>query len=128
MKQTINIAFSTLAIVLSAVTSASSQSGALLPSADDVVARMLRADAQRRSELTEYTGQRRYVVANKNRRAETVVHVNCSTDGTKHFAIVSEEGSSAIRKHVFYKMLSEESETSRRDTRDGSPYHTGELQ
>src|SRR6267154_2420309 len=120
MKLTIKIAFSTLAIVLSSVTSASSQTGDSLPSADDVVAKMLQGDVERRSELTGYTALRRYVAVNNNRRAEMVARLDCSPDGTKQFTIISEEGSSSIRKHVFYKMLSEESDASRRETRDGS--------
>ena len=120
MKLTIKIAFSTLAIVLSSMTSASSQTGDSLPSADDVVAKMLRGDVERRSELTGYTALRRYVAVNNNRRAEMVARVDCSPDGTKQFTINSEEGSHAIRKHVFYKMLNEESMASHRETRDGS--------
>jgi hypothetical protein len=120
MKLTIKIVSSTLAIVLSAVASASSQTGDALPSADDVVAKMMRGDAERKSELTGYTAQRRYVAVNQDRRAQIVVRVDCSSDGTKHFTIISEEGSSSIRKHAFYKMLSEETMASRRETRDGS--------
>ena len=120
MKLTIKITLSTLAIVFSAVASASSQTGDPLPSADDVVAKMIRTDVERRSELTGYTALRRYVAVNKDRRAEMVVRVDCSPDGSKQFTIVSEEGSSSIRKHAFYKMLSEETMASRRETRDGS--------
>jgi hypothetical protein len=120
MNPRIKTAFSTLAIVLSAVTSASSQTSDPLPSADDVVAKMLRADAERKSELTGYTALRRYVAVNQNRRAEMVVRVNCSADGAKQFTVISEEGSSSIRKHAFSKMLSEESLASRREIRDGS--------
>jgi hypothetical protein len=119
MKLAIKIAFSTSAIVLSAVASASSQTSDSLPSADDVVAKMLRGDDERRSELTGYTALRRYVAVNKDRRAEMVVRVDCSSEGTKQFTIISEEGSSSIRKHVIYKMLKEESVASRRETRDG---------
>jgi outer membrane lipoprotein-sorting protein len=120
MKLTIKTALSTLAIVLSAVTSASSQTGDSLPSADDVVAKMLQGDVERRSELTGYSALRRYVAVNKDRRAEMVVRVDCSPDGTKQFTVISEEGSSSIRKHVFYKMLSEENMASRREVRDGN--------
>ena len=120
MKRTLRIALSILAIVLSAVTSASSQTGNSLPSADEVVAKMLRGDMKRRSELTGYTAVRRYVAVNKDRRAEMVVRVDCLADGMKQFTTISEGGSSAIRKHVFYKMLSEESEASRRELRNGS--------
>src|SRR5215469_602195 len=120
MKLNIKIALSTLAIVFSAVANVSSQTGDSLPSADDVVAKMLRADVERRSELTGYTALRHYVAVNQDRRAEMVVRLDCSADGAKHFTVVSEEGSSAIRKHAFYKMLSEETVASRREARDGS--------
>jgi hypothetical protein len=120
MKPTIKIALFTLAIAFSAVAGASPQTSDSLPSADDVVAKMLRGNVERRSELTGYTALRRYVAVNKDRRAEMVVRVDCTPDGTKQFTTVSEGGSSSIRKHVFYKMLSEESEASRRETRDGS--------
>lgn len=102
------------------VTSALSQAGESLPSADDVVARMVRTDAERRSELTGYTALRRYIAVNKDRRAEMVVRVDCSADGSKQFTVISEKGSTSIRKHVFSKMLSEESETSRGENREGS--------
>jgi hypothetical protein len=45
-----------------------------------------------------------------------VVGITCASNGDKEFAILSEQGSSAIRKHVFHKMLQEETEASRRDT------------
>ena len=120
MKLTLKIAFSTLAIVLSAVASASSQTSDSLPTVDDVVAKMMRADAERRSELTGYTAVRRYVAVNRDRQAEMLVRVDCSSDGAKQFTVISEEGSSAIRKHALYKMLSEETAASRRGTREGS--------
>src|SRR4029077_3950310 len=53
-------------------------------------------------------------------RAEMVVRVTCGSDGAKQFSILSEEGSSAIRKHVFYKLLQEETEASRRGTRNST--------
>lgn len=118
MKLIIKITFSTLAIVLSAVTSASSQTGDGLLTAEDVVAKMMRSDAERRSELTGYTALRRYTAANQDRRAQMVVRVDCSPDGAKHFTVISEEGSSSIRKHAFSKMLVEETMASRRSTRD----------
>ncbi|RZU35548.1 hypothetical protein [Edaphobacter modestus] len=120
MKLTIKTALSTLAIVLSAVTSASSQTGVSLPSADDVVTKMLRADIERRSELAGYTALRRYVAVNQDRRAEMMVRVDCSPDGAKQFTIISEAGSGSIRKHAFSKMLSEETMASHRESRDGS--------
>jgi hypothetical protein len=123
MKLISKTALSTLAIVLSAVTSASSQTADSLPSTDDVIAKMLHSDAERRSQLTGYTALRRYTAVNGDRQAEVVVRVDCASDGAKQFTMVSEEGSRAIRKHVFYKMLSEETMASRREA-----YHTGKLQ
>lgn len=120
MKLISKTALSTLAIVLFAVTNASPQTADSLPSTDDVIAKMLHSDAERRSQLTGYTALRRYVAVNGNRQAEVVVRVDCSSDGAKQFTMVSEEGSRAIRKHVFSKMLSEETMASRRETRDGS--------
>ena len=99
---------------------ASAQARALLPSANDVVVKMMQFDAQRQSEMTGYTATRRYVAVNKNRRAEMLVHVECARDGAKQFTIVSEEGSGPIRKHVFQKLLSEETEASHRGTRNST--------
>ena len=48
------------------------------------------------------------------------MRVTCASDGAKQFSIVSEQGSSSIRKHVFYKLLDEEAESSRRGTRNGT--------
>jgi hypothetical protein len=120
MNLRIKTALSTLVIVLSAVTNASSQTSDSLPSADEVVTKMMHTDAERKAELTGYTALRRYVAVNKDRRAEMVVRVDCSADGSKQFTVTSEEGSSSIRKHAFYKMLSEETTASRRETRDGT--------
>ena len=91
-----------------------------LPSADDVVARMLEVDASRQSQLTGYTAARRYVAVNRQRRAEMLVHVSCDGDGAKQFTVVAEEGSEAIRKYVFHRLLAEEAESSRRGNRDSS--------
>jgi len=117
MKLTIKNAVSMLAIMISAVTIASAQTSFPLPSAEDVVTKMMQFDAQRQSELSGYTATRHYGAANKKRHAEMFVRVSCDSSGAKEFAIVSEEGSGSIRKHVFQKLLSEETEASRRGTR-----------
>ena len=117
MRLTFKHVFVTLANVLLATTITSAQSGSVLPSAQDVVTKMMQFDAQRQSELTGYTATRRYVAVNKNRRAEMTVHVECAKDGSKQFTVISENGSGSIRKHVFQKLLSEETEASRRGTR-----------
>lgn len=116
MKLTITNGFFGLALSL-LTTLASAQAGAALPSAEDVVAKMMQFDAQRQSALAGYTATRRYVAVNKNRHAEMMVHVQCAKDGAKQFTVLSEEGSGSIRKHVFQKLLSEETEASRRATR-----------
>jgi hypothetical protein len=89
--------------------------GANLPSAGDVVERMLRSDAQRQRSLSGYEGARRYVLVNDHmrKRAEMVVRVTGDPDGTKHFEIVSETGWKAAQKHVLRKMLQSEEEASR---------------
>lgn len=120
MKLAISNALSTLAIVLAAVMGMSAQTSNSLPSTETVVAKMMDFDGQRQSALTGYTATRHYVALNKKRRAEMLVRVSCDSDGAKHFSIVSEEGSGAIRKHVLYKLLNEEAEASGRATRNST--------
>lgn len=97
---------------LAAMGPAAAQTSDVLPTADDVVARMLQLDAQRKAELFGYTATRHYVATSKQRRAEMLVRVTCASDGGKQFTILSEEGSIAIRKLLFSRMLSEETEAS----------------
>jgi outer membrane lipoprotein-sorting protein len=117
MKLIMKNALFTLLIMTSAVTIASAQTSDPLPSAEDVVAKMMQFDTQRQSELTGYTANRHYAAVNKKRHAEMLVRVSCDSSGAKEFTVVSEEGSGSIRKHVFQKLLSEETEASRRGTR-----------
>jgi outer membrane lipoprotein-sorting protein len=120
MQLTTQRTFFTLAIMLSVMTIASAQTTDRLPSAEDVVAKMMQLDAQRQSELAGYTAARRYVAVNKKRRAEMLVRVSCDSSGARQFSILSEEGSGSIRKHIFHKLLSEETEASRHGTRNSS--------
>lgn len=120
MRLTLQWAFFTLAIVLSAATIGSAETSDPLPSAEDVVAKMMQFDTQRQSELTGYTATRHYAAVNKSRRAEMLVRVTCDSSGAKQFSILSEEGSGSIRKHVFHKLLSEETEASRHGTRNST--------
>jgi hypothetical protein len=117
MKSTIKNVLSTLAIALCVVTISSAQTSDPLPSAEEVVAKMMQFDAQRQSEQTGYTAVRHYAAVNKKRHAEMLVRVSCDSSGAKQFTIVSEEGSGSIRKHVFHNLLREETEASRRGTR-----------
>lgn len=120
MKITTKNAVSMLAIMISAASIASAQISSPLPSAEDVVAKMMQFDARRQSELSGYTAARHYTAVNKKRHAEMFVRVSCDGAGAKEFTIVSEEGSGSIRKHVFQKLLSEETQASRRGTRAGT--------
>jgi outer membrane lipoprotein-sorting protein len=91
-----------------------------LPSAQDIVAKMTARDAERRAALAGYSVMRQYDVVNRNRHAEMLVRLMCASDGAKQFSILREDGSGAIRKHVFRKMLEEETNASLRDTREGT--------
>jgi hypothetical protein len=88
------------------------QTSDVLPATSEVVAKMVEQDALRRTESNGYTATRRYLAVNQNGRAAMVVRVTCAGDGEKRFTILSEEGSTAIRSHVLYKMLKEETEAS----------------
>jgi hypothetical protein len=92
---------------------------AKLPSASDVVARMLASDAQRQQSLSGYEGARRYLLVNDHmhKSAEMIVRVTGDPDGTKHFEIVSETGWKAAQKHVLRKMLESEEESSHPEAR-----------
>jgi hypothetical protein len=120
MKPTINQVLAALAIVVSAVAVGSAQTSVPLPSANDVVTRMMESDVQRHSQMTGYTAIRQYSAVNKKRHAEMLVQVTCGSDGGKQFAVLAEEGLGSIRKHVFQKLLREETEASRRGTRNGT--------
>lgn len=117
MKLKLKAVTSMVAMAISMAAGASAQTGDPLPSAGNVVTKMMQFDAQRQSELTGYVATRHYVAVNKNRHAEMVVHVTCDGTGAKQFTILGEEGSGSIRKHVFQKLLNEEMEASRRGIR-----------
>lgn len=116
MKIAMNSVILALTMALLTATIATAQTGDAPATADSVVARMLQQDAWRKSQLTGYTSTRHYVAVNGQRRAEMLVGVSCSSSGEKQFSVLSEDGSNAIRKHVFYKMLKEETEASGRGT------------
>ena len=120
MKLMINQMFSALAIAASTVAIGSAQTTVPLPSATDVVTKMMDFDVQRQSQMTGYTAVRYYSAVNKQRHAEMLVRLTCASDGGKQFDILSEEGSGSIRRHVLHKLLSEETEASRRGTRSST--------
>lgn len=120
MRPAIKNALASLAIPALSVAVAVAQTGAPLPSAEDVIAKMMQFDAQRQSQMMGYTAVRHYSAVNKKRHADMLVQVNCSGDGVKKFDVLSEDGSGSIRKHVFQKLLREETDASRRGTRSGT--------
>lgn len=117
MKLELKAVISMAAMAITMAAGASAQTGDPLPSAENVVTKMMQFDAQRQSELTGYVATRHYVASNKNRHAEMLVQVRCDGAGAKQFTIQAEEGSGSIRKHVFHELLHQEMEASRRGTR-----------
>jgi hypothetical protein len=91
-----------------------------LPTASEVVERMVQRDAQRQVLAQGYAGMRRYILENDgmHKHAEMLVRVNGDSDGTKHFEIISEQGWKAAHKHVLHKMLESESQTSAPEARE----------
>jgi negative regulator of sigma E activity len=110
---------SALLLIIPAVAAPHSQQ---LPDANEVVARMMAHDAQRQSTFEGYTAFRRYVleVPHRHKRAEMVVKMTCSEDGSKQFETVSETGWGAARKHVFPRLLESESSASLPNVREKS--------
>jgi hypothetical protein len=101
---------------------AAQDSNLLLPSASDVVTKMMERDSQRQAALHGYTGVRRYILENSrhHKRAEMLVTMSCLDNGSKEFQTVSESGWGTARSHVFPKLLEGESEASRPDVRERS--------
>jgi len=101
---------------------AAQELGQQLPSADDVVAKMMEHDNQRQAALHGYTATRRYVLENSrhHKRAEMLVTVTCLDNGSKQFQTVSATGWGIARSHVFPKLLEGESEASFPDVRERS--------
>ena len=86
-----------------------------LPSADEIVAKMVQHDDERRAALQGYTGVRRYVLENSkhHKEAEMVVRMVYHKDGSKEFEVESCTGWGGARQHVFPRLLEAESEASR---------------
>jgi hypothetical protein len=101
---------------------AAEDSNQALPSASDVVAKMIERDNQRQAALHGYTAVRRYILENSrhHKRAEMLVTMACLDNGSKEFERVSESGWGTARSHVFPKLLEGESEASRPDVRERS--------
>jgi hypothetical protein len=86
-----------------------------LPSADEIVAKMVQRDDERRSQLHGYTGVRRYVLENvkHHKQAEMLVRMVYRKDGSKEFDVISSSGWGGARKHIFPRLLEAETEASR---------------
>jgi len=93
-----------------------------LPTADEVVAKMMARDNERQATLYGYTASRRYVLENHrhHKRAEMLVRMTCLRDGSKQFETISETGWGGARKHVFPRLLEAETEASRPGLRERS--------
>ena len=89
------------------------------PSADEIVAKMVQHDDERRAALQGYTGFRRYVLENPkhHKQAEMLVRMVYHKDGSKEFQVESCSGWGGARQHVFPRLLEAETEASR----PGSP-------
>ena len=93
-----------------------------LPTADEVVAKMIERDNQRQAALHGYTSARRYVLENArhHKRAEMLVRMKCLDNGSKEFETVSETGWGAARSHLFPRLLESEREAASPDARERS--------
>lgn len=109
-------------LVLMFVATLAAQTSQPLPSAADVVARMIERDNQRQQEFHGYSSLRRYVLENSrhNKRAEMVVLVECSANGTKTFQTMSATGWGLARTHIFPKLLEGEAQASLPGVRERS--------
>lgn len=88
---------------------------------DEVVARLMSHNAERAQKLRGFDSIRRYSLdyrgfASLSARME--VTASYSAPGTKEFTVISESGSSVLRKHVLHKLLESEREASSDANRD----------
>jgi hypothetical protein len=115
------VRFSSFLLLLATAMTAQ-DSGQQLPSANEVVAKMLEHDNRRQAALHGYTAARRYLLENSrhHKRAEMVVRMRCLDNGSKEFQTVSATGWGTARNHVFPKLLESESEASLPEVRDRS--------
>jgi hypothetical protein len=109
-------------LLLFAMAMAAQDSGQQLPSANEVVTRMIEHDNRRQAALHGYAAVRHYVLENSrhHKRAEMLVTVKCLGNGSKQFQTVSATGWGTARRHVFPKLLESESEESLPELRDRS--------
>lgn len=104
-------------LITAAVVPLSAETPRSLPPVDFIVSAMEHQNAARSGIFSGYSVLRKYEVTNRSRHAEMLVRMTCKADGERHFTILRESGSEAIRKHVFKKMLEEEALASSSGTR-----------
>ena len=94
----------------------------VVPTVDEIVAKMIEHDGKRQAALHGYTAYRRYVLENPNhhKQAEMLVRMTCREDGSKQFEVVHEDGWGGATKHVFPRLLEAEIEAARPDLRERS--------
>jgi hypothetical protein len=109
-------------LFLSTLALAAGDPGAPPPSADEVLARMIKRDQERQAALDGYTARRRYILENDrhHKRAEMLVRMKCLSNGSKQFDVVSSAGWRSARNHVFPRLLSAEVDASQPGSRDRS--------
>ena len=109
-------------LLFSAIVMAADGLAAQLPTAGDVVAKMMALDNKRQTTFHGYTAYRRYVLDNQrfHKRAEMVIRITCLQDGSKQFETISGTGWSGARKHVFSRLLEAEAEASQPGYRERS--------
>ncbi len=87
------------------------------PSADEIVARLEKADQARRQSRSGYVSIREYTVENTRFRVRATMQVEVTAEqtGQKRFRILKTSGPAAIRKLVFQRMLDTERRASAPD-------------
>jgi hypothetical protein len=103
-----------LFLLLGGIALTAQDSSHSLPTADEIVTRMMERESQRQAALHGYSGFRRYVLENQrhHKRAEMLVRMNCLVDGSKEFETVAARGWGGARRHVFPRLLEGEEEAS----------------
>ena len=93
---------------------------AFTPTADEVVRRLVEMDKRRASALAHYVSERRYFAENRKfaKHAEVDVQESYVPPDQKELKIVSESGSTVIRRRVIDKLIEAELDAIRDDNRD----------
>ncbi len=80
---------------------------------DEVVARLMSQNAERAQQLRQVDSVRQYKLDYDGfpaLRAQMEVKASYTAPGTKEFTVISESGSTLLRKHVLHKLLESEQE------------------